>query len=178
MLLQKQHFCLFTIFFTIGLAFSSVAQTDTTKKPAVPPPVKSVPKAFAEVITAKAQTTQGLITIHKLDDRYFFEIKNALFGKDILLVSRLIQSAAEMRNQLTMLGFAGDQVNGCEIRFEKGPNNKVFIREISYEEMSKDSTQPMFQSVQHSNLQSIVASFDVKAFQKTAMVLSLMLQST
>jgi hypothetical protein len=52
------------------------------------------------------------------------------------------------------------------IRFEKGPNNKIFLRSISYGEYAKDSTSPMFQNVTNSNVQPIAASFDIKALGK------------
>ncbi len=52
------------------------------------------------------------------------------------------------------------------IRFEKGPNNKIFLRNISFAEYSKDSTSPMFTAVNKSNVQPIAAAFDIKAFSK------------
>ncbi|MBK9570170.1 MAG: DUF5117 domain-containing protein [Chitinophagaceae bacterium] len=52
------------------------------------------------------------------------------------------------------------------IRFEKGPNNKIFIRTISFAEYARDSTSPMFTSVNNSNIQPIAASFDIKSFGK------------
>src|SRR5690606_523364 len=74
------------------------------------------------------------------------------------------KAAAGMRNGF--FGFAGDQVSQNVIKFDKGPNNKVFMRTISYAEYAKDSTSPMFTAVTKSNVQPIVASFDVKAFSK------------
>jgi Met-zincin/Domain of unknown function (DUF5117) len=63
-------------------------------------------------------------------------------------------------------GYAGDQIGQNVIRFERGPNNKIFIRAISFAEFSKDSTSPMFTAVKNSNVQPIVSSFDIKALGK------------
>ena len=63
-------------------------------------------------------------------------------------------------------GYAGDQVGQNVIRFEKGPNNKIFLRTISFAEYSKDSTSPMFTAVNNSNVQPIAAAFDIKALSK------------
>ncbi|HWC54124.1 MAG TPA: zinc-dependent metalloprotease, partial [Chitinophagaceae bacterium] len=52
------------------------------------------------------------------------------------------------------------------IRFEKGPNHKIFLKNISYAVYAKDSTSPMFNSVRNSNLQPIAAAFDIKAYSK------------
>ena len=63
-------------------------------------------------------------------------------------------------------GYAGDQIGQNVIRFEKGPNNKIFLRNISYAEYAKDSTSPMFSAVNNSNIQPIAAAFDIKSFSK------------
>ena len=140
---------------------------DTTSNPMRPPMQRPAtgPKPYNEVITAKAKTDKGLFKVHKLDDRYFFEIEDVLLDRDILVVNRISKAAAGGRVQ--MMGYAGDQIGENVIRFEKGPNNKLFIKSISYQEMSNDTTENgMYRSVINSNVQPIVASFDVKAFGK------------
>ncbi|WP_247679984.1 zinc-dependent metalloprotease [Chitinophaga polysaccharea] len=140
------------------------AKDTTGKAPMIKPGPKQGPKPFAEVITDKAKSDSGLFNIYKLDDRFFFEIPDSLLGRDILVVNRISKSAAGLRAM--MMGFSGDIINENVIRFEKGPNNRIFLKNISYSEVSKDSTQPMFTSVRNSNLQPIVAAFDVKALSK------------
>ncbi|ATL45912.1 hypothetical protein COR50_01335 [Chitinophaga caeni] len=126
---------------------------------------KSEPKKFDELINDKAVADTGLFNIYKQEDRYFFEIPDTLLNRDMIVVSRLSKSAAGMR--AGMMGFAGDEINENMIRFEKGPNDKVFLRNISVSDVSKDSTQPMYWSVMNSNIQPIVASFDVKGYSKS-----------
>ncbi|HEX6182159.1 MAG TPA: zinc-dependent metalloprotease, partial [Chitinophagaceae bacterium] len=51
------------------------------------------------------------------------------------------------------------------IRFEKGPGNKIFLKNISYSEMAKDTTgDGMYRSVLNSNIQPIAAAFDIKSY--------------
>lgn len=128
--------------------------------PVTPPAPKTGPKPYREVITAKAKTDRGLFTVHKLEDRYYFEIPDTLLDREILVVNRISKSAAGMRN--FFFGFAGDQIGSNVIRFEKGPNNKLFLRKVSFDEFSRDSSQPMFNAVKNSNIQPIAASFDIK----------------
>lgn len=125
---------------------------------------KTGPKKFAEVITPKAKADSGMFNVYKQDDRVFVEIPDRLLSRDILIVSRLSKSAAGLR--AGMMGFGGDQINENVIRFEKGPNNRIFLKNISFSERSKDSTQPMYLSVMNSNIQPIAAAFDVKAYSK------------
>ena len=47
------------------------------------------PKPYAEVITEEAESDDGLFTVHKVDDTYFFEIPESLFGQDMLLITRI-----------------------------------------------------------------------------------------
>ncbi len=129
-----------------------------TAVPATPAPAKSGPKPYKDVITAKARTDEGLFKVHKVDDKYYFEIPDSLLGRDILVVNRLSKAAAGMRN--FFFGYAGDIIGDNVISFEKGPNNKVFIRTVSFDEMS-DSTQPMYRAVMNSNIQPISQSFDL-----------------
>ncbi len=64
--------------------------TPATPPVAVPPPSRPGPKPFKEVITARAKTSKGLFNVHQLDGKYFFEIPDSLFGREIMSVTRFI----------------------------------------------------------------------------------------
>ena len=129
-----------------------------------PAPRTTGPKPYKEVITAKAKTDKGLLITHQLDDKYFFEIPDAILNREILIVNRISKAAAA--GDLGRSGYAGDQIGENVIAFEKGPNNKIFLKSISYQENSRDTAGGMFQSVRNSSLQPISASFDIKALAK------------
>ncbi len=141
--------------------------TDTTKPrtPLTPPaPPKPGPKPYKEIITDKAISRQGLFAVHKVEDKWYFEVGDSLLGRDVLVVNRISKAPADTR--AGFFGYAGDEINENVIRFEKGPNNKIFLRNISFSVYAKDSTKPMYKSVQNSNIQPITAAFDVKALSK------------
>jgi Domain of unknown function (DUF5118)/Domain of unknown function (DUF5117) len=121
---------------------------DSTRRTS-PPTVTTGPKAFKDVITAKAVSDEGLFTVHKLDDKYFFEIPDKLLGREVLVVNRVSKSSVNTGKGFG--GYNGDQINETVIRFEKGPSNKLFLKAVSYAVMSKDSSQPMFQAMMNSN---------------------------
>ncbi len=104
-----------------------------------------------------------MFIVYEQEGKYFFEIPTSMMGRDILTVTRISKAAAGVRAGGG--GYAGDDVNENMIRFEKGPNNKVFLKKISVLEKSSD-TLGMYWNVQNSNLQPIAASFDIKAFSK------------
>ncbi len=130
----------------------------------LPAPPKAGPKAYKDVITDKAITRKGLFTVHKVEDKWYFEIPDSLLGRNLLIVNRLSKAAAGMRN--FFFGYAGDQIGNNVVEFDKGPNNKIFLKKISFDEMSKDSTQAMYRAVTNSNIQPIVAAFDIACFSK------------
>ena len=136
----------------------------TSTAPSLSSLLKSGPKPYKDVITDKAISKKGLFTVHKVEDKWYFEIADSLLGRDILIVNRLSKAAAGMRN--FFFGYAGDQIGNNVVSFEKGPNNKIFLKKISFDELSKDSMQPMYRAVMNSNIQPIVAAFDVAAFNK------------
>jgi hypothetical protein len=146
---------------------NATAVTDTSKKVAGPLAAfgsKSAPKAYSTVITDKALTKKGMITTHKVEEKFFFEIADSLLGREILVVNRISKAGAEVRSAS---GYAGDQIGSNVISFEKGPNNKIFMRKLTYRTYSPDSTTAMFRSLQNSNVQAIAAVFNVAAYSPT-----------
>src|SRR5688572_23568108 len=152
----------FSIF--VNLATFAQPKNDTIKTPPASTRPQTGPKPYKDVITAKAISDEGMFTVHKVEDKYFFEIPDSLMGREILIVNRISKSAAGLRSGF--FGYAGDEAGRNVVRFEKGPNNKIFLRSISFAEYSKDSTSPMFTAVNKSNVQPIAAAFDIKALAK------------
>lgn len=120
---------------------------------------KTGPKPFKEVITDKAITHQGLITVHKLEEKYFFEIPDSILGREIYAITRF--SKAPGGGGI----YGGNEVNKQTLKFEKGPNNNIFIRVVTLISMA-DSTNNISKAVSNSYLDPIGAVFDVKAWGK------------
>ncbi|MFN0015182.1 MAG: zinc-dependent metalloprotease, partial [Saprospiraceae bacterium] len=138
-------------------------------KPARPPAdstgkdKKKGPKPFSEVITAKAVSMRGLLSVHRIDDKYYMEIPDSIFGRDMMAITRVAKVP-------TGGGYGGEQANDQVIRFERGPSDKVFIRAVDYRNVSSDSLQPIYKAVRNSNVDPIAAAFDVKAYRKDTSV--------
>jgi hypothetical protein len=162
---------------TITQQFSAVAQERRDRHPPLPPTgapattpptagqtpppaaAKPGPKPYKDVITAKAKTTKGLFTVHKIEDKYFFEIEESLFGKEIMAITRYTKVAGGGGV------YGGELANQQVLKFEKGPENKVFMRVVTLISVA-DSAQPIYKAVSNSNLDPIAASFEIKAFGK------------
>ena len=122
-------------------------------------PAKTGPKSFKEFITKKAVSQKGVFTVHFQDDKFYFDIQDSLLGRELIAVTRYAKVAGGARK------YGGEQVNEQTIQFEKGPNNRLFMRVVSL--ISKaDSTQTIAKAVKNSYLDPIVAAFEVKAYGK------------
>ena len=61
----------------------------TSPSPLIPPIAtapKSGPRAYKDVITDKAVSQHGLFTVHRIEDKWYFEIPDSILGRDILVV--------------------------------------------------------------------------------------------
>lgn len=129
--------------------------------PAAPPamPSRPGPKPYKEIVTAKAKSTKGLFTVHKVDDKYYFELDEKLFGREIMAITRFTKVAGGGGV------YGGELANQQVVKFEKGPDNKIFMRVVTIISVA-DSSQPIYKAVSNSNLDPIAASFDIKSLGK------------
>ena len=128
---------------------------DTTRR--LPPQKIGVPKAYSDVITGKAITKRGLFTVHKVDEKWYFEIPDSLLNKEILATTRYTKTPAGSN------AYGGELTNQQTLSFEKGPNNNIFLRVITIISVA-DSTNQIYKAVTNSNENPIAAVFDIKAF--------------
>jgi hypothetical protein len=162
------------IFFAATLLASTMAFAQNRPTPvidrsasgATPPtgggfgaPTKAGPKPYKEVITEKAVSKKGLFTVHKVEEKFYFEIPDSLMNYEIMAVTRYskVPGGAGI--------YGGEIANRQTLKFEKGPNNTVFIRTITLIS-SADSTQEIYKAVNNSYVNTIAAAFDIKAFGK------------
>ncbi len=123
----------------------------------LPPQKIGVPKAYSDVITAKAITKRGLFTVHKVDEKWYFEIPDSLLNKEILAVTRYSRTPAGGNV------YGGELTNQQTIEFERGPNNNIFLRVVTIVNVA-DSSNQIYKAVTNSNENPIAAVFDIKAF--------------
>ena len=136
----------------------SVTPSAETPKPAAPATKKEGIKAFSDVITSKAKTDKGLFNVHFLDGKYYYEIPDSLFGREMLAVTRYVKTPTADGT------YGGEEINEQAWIWEKR-GKQVMIKVPSYANIAAPGTD-MFESVRNSNLAPILASFDIKAFNK------------
>ncbi|HET8855878.1 MAG TPA: DUF5118 domain-containing protein, partial [Salinimicrobium sp.] len=87
-------------------------------------------KPYSKVITSEAKSDQGLFTVHQLDNEYYFEIPDSLFNREMLMVTRIAETASG-------IGFGGGKQNTQVLRWQKN-GDKVLLRVVSYDIYAAD----------------------------------------
>lgn len=170
----KFHILSLTTLLLLGATTHAEAKIFERKKKKVQTEVKAAPakqninglKPYAQVITPKAKSSFGFLTVHKVDNNYFFEIPDSMLNRDILIVNRI--SKAPTSRQKSRVGYPGDILGSKVIRFENKDNKRILVREYSYRERSENKD-GMFQSVRNSNTQPIVANFGIETIKKDSL---------
>ena len=166
-MLKKPTLALFLLF--IGIIGANAQKKSSGSNSSATPDVaivaagngstKSGPKAFKDLITDKAITKPGLFTVHKVEDKWYFEIPDSILNKEIMAITRFSKVAGGGGV------YGGELANEQTIAFEKGPHNNIFLRVITTISAA-DSTNAIFKAVTNSNLNPIAAAFDIKAYGK------------
>ncbi|WP_268033569.1 zinc-dependent metalloprotease [Algoriphagus sp. PAP.12] len=132
---------------------------NATEAPATPPKPQNGgnnkgPKPYKDVITKEAKSKDGLFKVHQIDDKYFYEIPDSLFGRDMLMVTTIARTADG-------IGYGGERTNTLMLRWEK-ENDAILLKVVSVDNYAADSL-PIAKAVQNSNLEPLLQRFEVKS---------------
>tara|TARA_B000000557_G_scaffold163929_1_gene133119 strand:+ start:1397 stop:3817 length:2421 start_codon:yes stop_codon:yes gene_type:complete len=114
-------------------------------------------KTYSDIITDKAVTDNGLFDVHKIDDKYYYEINDSLLGRDMLMVTRIVKMATE-------LPLSRHKMSEQVLKWEKFDNN-ILLKQASYSKFANDSL-PISIAVSNSNFEPIIASFKISVKNK------------
>ena len=114
-------------------------------------------KTYNDIITDKAVTDNGLFDVHKIDDKYYYEINDSLLGRDMLMVTRIVKMATE-------LPLSRHKMSEQVLKWEKFDNN-ILLKQASYSKFANDSL-PISIAVSNSNFEPIIASFKISVKNK------------
>lgn len=139
---------------------AQVSDTPAENKPAMANNQKksdSPFKPYNEVITDKAVSEDGLFAVHQVDEDWFFELPDSLLEREILWISRIAQTPANLSPFINGGSKVGEQV----VRWQRKGNN-LLLRKRSYTSVANDSL-PVAQSVRVNNFEPIIQSFKIEA---------------
>jgi hypothetical protein len=119
-------------------------------------------KKYSSLITKDAVSDKGLFDVHKIKDKYYFEINDSLMGREMLMVTRIAKTAAG-------IGFGGGKQNTQVLRWQK-KDSKILLRVVSHNVVANDSL-PVSEAVVNSNFEPILHSFKTLSYGKNSSVI-------
>ena len=140
---------LISILFVIIFSTSLNAQKNDIKENKKP----KKEKTYKDIITKEAVTDNGLFDIHKVKEKYYFEIHDSLIGREMLMVTRIAKTASG-------IGFGGGKQNTQVLRWQK-KDNKVLLRVVSHNVVASDSL-PVNEAVVNSNFEPVLYNFKIE----------------
>ena len=140
-----------TFLFCLLLSLNLNAQKPSVKEDAKK---SKKEKTYKDIITKEAITDNGLFNIHKVKEKYYYEINDTLFGREMLMVTRIAKTASG-------LGFGGGKQNTQVLRWQK-KDNKILLRVVSHNVVASDSL-PVNEAVLNSNFEPILYSFKIES---------------
>lgn len=113
-------------------------------------------KSYADVITSEAETSKGLMDIHKVKDKYYLEIPYTLMGKPMLLASKVSSIsdnadviAGQMPTDPLLVEWSCDEEN-------------VYLLDADVRAVC-DSTESIYKGVVLNYMKPVMKSFSIKA---------------
>ena len=138
------------------LIFPACFTSYSQEKPEKEKPEKKE-KTYSDIINNKTETDIGLFDVHKVDDKYYYEINDSLLGRDMLMVTRIVNMSKE-------IPISRHKMSEQVLSWQKF-NDKILLKEISYSNYASDSL-PIKEAVTNANFEPIIASFKIAAENK------------
>ena len=109
---------------------------------------------YDRVITDEAESDEGIFTVHKVDDDWFYEIPVSELGTEFLWVGRIARTAIGT-------GSGGQKLDERVVRWER-QGDRIFLRNVLYDIVADESL-PISKAVHQSNTEAILQAFDIVA---------------
>ncbi len=109
---------------------------------------------YAEAVPDTAISSPGLFTVHRVGDRYLYEIPNEKLGREMILITRVTQTASG-------IGFGGHRQTTEMVRWERR-GDQVLLRQVSFDNTA-DPELPIYQAVRNSNFEPVIAAMNIRA---------------
>ncbi len=111
-------------------------------------------KPYSEVITKEAVSDSGLFVVHRIADKFYFQVPKHELGNEFLWIARIAKTP--------QLGYGGEEANTIVVKWER-KYDRILLRSVSYEVVAADSL-PISRAVKASNYDEILYSFPILAF--------------
>ena len=158
--MKKNIFLLLLAVTTLSFAQKTTAVRDTIAKDTTKTkvtektPEQKRAEEYAKLIKKGGIERNGLFTVRKIEEKWYFEIPDTLLNRYLLCVTRL-KTAPDNFGM-----YAGEKVNEQTIYFEQRTDKTLLLRAFVNVQQA-DSTHNIYTAVANSSANPIIASFNV-----------------
>ncbi len=110
-------------------------------------------KKYDDVVTKDAKSTPGVITLHRVEDRLYFEIPKDAFGRLMLWTIEVAKGPAGV-------SWGGQSLGNRVVRFERR-GNKVFLWNVAFQKRAAGTA--VQRAVDSANMDTIMLNLNVEA---------------
>ncbi|HXH60518.1 MAG TPA: DUF5117 domain-containing protein, partial [Fimbriimonadaceae bacterium] len=110
-------------------------------------------KPYADVITDKAVTAEGVFKTHRIGEKLYFEIPKDELNKDFLWVTEVADTPEG--------GYNGTATGDLVVQWQR-VDDKILLRQMNFNNRAVDS-EALELGIQHSNVPPIIESFNIAA---------------
>ncbi len=135
-----------------GVTGRSASSGSSTNDPAKPDPIKP----YARVITKEAKTDKGVFWVHRVDDKFYFEIPTNELGKDFLWVTQIARTQAGF-------GYGGGSPVGNRVVRWEVRDKDVLLRDVKYT-IRAGGTDSVRHAVEDTSVAAIIRKLPIAAF--------------
>src|ERR1051325_10182799 len=117
--------------FTLAQPFTAKAQDPVTstgqERPAFPGRAEQAadPRPYDKVITKDAKSDKGVFTVHRVKDKFYYEIPKSELGKEFLWVSQIAKTTFGV-------GYGGQAMGNRVVKWDRH-GNRVLLKSVNYE---------------------------------------------
>lgn len=119
-----------------------------------PTPVADKKTSYSALVE-RAETDEGLFTVHRVGDTLYYEVPDSVLEKEMLLVSRIARTH-------TNIGYGGEKANTQIVRWQRN-GDTILLRVVSFENVASEE-HPIYEAVRNANFEPIVSAFEIKAY--------------
>ncbi len=113
-------------------------------------------KPFDELIPKDAKTDPGLFLVHKVEDKYYYELPTGELGKPMLWVTQIEKTSGA--------GYAGGAVNDRVVRWEQRGDD-ILLRDVTFR-IRAEAKDPIQDAVASNTVEPIIEIFPIRAYGK------------
>ena len=114
------------------------------------------PRPYRQVITDRTVTQDGIFRVHRIAERLLFEIPASELGREMLLISRPVESTLQ-----NPAGFFGGGMREI-VQWERD-GNRVILRAKEHD-LAADTTSPIWRQVRGFRKGPVLATYNVAAY--------------